>query len=68
MCLRKKPILSDLKYNVNLQNTADKILMLYRPEYYGFLQDEEGNSNAGKLEVIIVKGNDEKLGEVKISF
>lgn len=64
----RKPILSDLRYNVNLQNKADKVLMLYRPEYYGVLHDENGNSNKGKMDIIIMKDNEYAFGEVRVDF
>ena len=54
----KRPRLKDLNVEPYLRDTLDVVLLLYRPEYYGFRQDEYGNSTAGKLEVIIAKNRE----------
>lgn len=54
----KKPRLKDLNVIPSFHSLFDVVLLLYRPEYYGFLQDENGNSTAGKLEVIIAKNRE----------
>ncbi|MFN5785020.1 MAG: DnaB-like helicase C-terminal domain-containing protein, partial [Flavobacteriia bacterium] len=51
----KRPLLSDLRESGAIEQDADKVLFLYRPEYYGFLQDEEGNSTQGISELILAK-------------
>jgi replicative DNA helicase len=51
----KKPRLKDLSIEASNKYLLDVVLLLYRPEYYGFTKDENGNSTAGKLEVIIAK-------------
>lgn len=51
----KRPMLSDLRESGSLEQDADIILFPYRPEYYEITEDEEGNSLAGKVELIIAK-------------
>lgn len=51
----KKPMLSDLRESGSLEQDADTVGFLYRPEYYGITQDEEGNSTKGLVELIISK-------------
>ena len=54
----KKPKLKDLSIPSSIVHLLDVILLLYRPEYYGFITDEYGDSTTGKLEVIIAKERD----------
>jgi len=54
----KRPQLSDIRESGAIEQDADIITFLYRPEYYGILEDEEGNSLRGKLEVIVSKNRD----------
>ena len=58
----KRPQMSDLRESGGIEQDADSIYMLYRPEYYGIKEDEEGNSTAGMLEGICVKNRGGKTG------
>ncbi|HNL06119.1 MAG TPA: replicative DNA helicase, partial [Chitinophagales bacterium] len=51
----KRPQLSDLRESGSIEQDADMVIFLYRPEYYGFDVDEEGNSSKGVAEIIIAK-------------
>lgn len=51
----KRPVLSDLRESGAIEQDADKVFFLYRPEYYGFISDEMGNSNHGLCELIMAK-------------
>lgn len=51
----KRPILSDLRESGAIEQDADKVMFLYRPEYYGFLCDEDGRSTVGLAELIVAK-------------
>ncbi len=64
----KRPILSDLRESGAIEQDADMVLFLYRPEYYGLTEDEEGNSTAGIAEVIIAKHRNGELATVPLKF
>ena len=51
----RQPILSDLRESGVIEQVADKVFFIYRPEYYGFTHDEDGNSNANKMYLILAK-------------
>ena len=61
-------MLSDLRESGAIEQDADIVSFIYRPEYYGFLQDEEGNSNAGVGEIIIAKHRNGALENVRLRF
>lgn len=49
------PILSDLRESGSIEQDADMVMFIYRPEYYGILEDEDNNSTVGKAKLIIAK-------------
>lgn len=51
----KQPILTDLPEFGSILPYADKVILLYRPEYYGFEKDGEGNDAKGVAEIILAK-------------
>ncbi len=64
----KRPILSDLRESGAIEQDADLVLFIYRPEYYKIDQDEEGNSTQGMAELIIAKHRNGALADVKMTF
>ena len=64
----KRPMLSDLRESGSIEQDADMVLFLYRPEYYGLTEDEEGRSTAGVGEVIIAKHRNGETGIVPLKF
>lgn len=64
----KKPMLSDLRESGSIEQDADMVLFLYRPEYYGLTEDEEGRSTLGVGEVIIAKHRNGETGTVPLKF
>ncbi len=64
----KRPILSDLRESGAIEQDADLVCFIYRPEYYKLEQDEQGNSTRGMAELIIAKHRNGALGEVKMQF
>ncbi len=64
----KRPQLSDLRESGAIEQDADMVLFIHRPEYYGFYEDEDGNSNIGIAEIIISKHRNGPVGEVKLKF
>lgn len=64
----KKPQLSDLRESGSIEQDADMVIFLYRPEYYGITADENGNSVSGVGEVIIAKNRSGSLDTVQLRF
>ncbi len=64
----KRPQLADLRESGSIEQDADMVMFLYRPEYYGFDQDENGMPNNGVGEVIIAKHRNGETGTVKLKF
>ena len=64
----KKPMMSDLRDSGALENIADKVLFIYRPEYYEIYQDEDGNDTRGTAEIIISKNTSGPIGTAKLAF
>lgn len=64
----KRPQLSDLRESGAIEQDADMVLFIHRPEYYGFFEDEEGNSNIGIAEIIIAKHRNGRIDNVKLKF
>lgn len=64
----KRPMLSDLRESGSIEQDADMVIFLYRPEYYGILEDESGTSVTGTGEVIVAKNRSGSLDTVKLKF
>jgi replicative DNA helicase len=64
----KKPMLSDLRESGAIEQDADIVSFIYRPEYYDIDQDEEGNSTLGVGQVIIAKHRNGPLETVGLKF
>ncbi len=64
----KRPLLSDLRESGAIEQDADIVSFIYRPEYYQILEDEEGNSLKNVAEIIIAKHRNGALETVKLKF
>ena len=64
----KRPQLSDLRESGSIEQDADMVMFLYRPEYYGITQDENGMPLQGQGIVIIAKNRHGKLEDVPLKF
>jgi replicative DNA helicase len=64
----KKPLLSDLRESGAIEQDADMVCFIYRPEYYKIMEDEQGNSTEGLAEFIIAKHRNGSLEEIPLRF
>lgn len=64
----KRPVASDLRESGNLEQDADVILFLYRPEMYGDHIDDNGNSTQFLTELICRKNRWGPTGTFLIRF
>ncbi len=64
----KRPQLSDLRESGAIEQDADIVSFIYRPEYYQILEDEEGQSLKGVSEIIVAKHRNGALKTVKLKF
>lgn len=64
----KRPQLSDLRESGAIEQDADIVCFIHRPEYYKIFQDSQGNDLTGKAEIIIAKHRNGSTGEVLLAF
>jgi replicative DNA helicase len=62
----KMPQLSDLRESGAIEQDADMVMFLYRPEYYEINQNEMGESNRGETHVRIAKHRNGSLETIKL--
>ncbi len=61
-----RPKLSDLRESGSLEQDADVVMFVHRPEYYGIMEDHEGNSLQGLAEILIEKQRNGPTGRVPL--
>lgn len=64
----KRPQLSDLRESGAIEQDADMVLFVHRPEYYRILQDNEGRDLRGMAQIIIAKHRKGATGDVLLNF
>jgi replicative DNA helicase len=68
----KKPMLSDLRESGSIEQDADVVVFLYRPEVYNITSytsgEMQGESTEGLAEIIVGKQRNGPIGEVKMRF
>ena len=62
-----KPQLSDLRESGAIEQDADIVMFIYRPEYYGIQEDDHG-STLGMADLIIAKHRSGGTGDVRLRF
>ncbi len=66
----KRPLLSDLRESGAIEQDADIVSFIYRPEYYKIDEwdDDEHSPTAGQAELIIAKHRNGGLDEIRLKF
>lgn len=64
----KRPQLSDLRESGAIEQDADMVIFIHRPEYYLLYKDENGNDLRGKAVIIIAKHRNGAVGDVLLTF
>jgi replicative DNA helicase len=66
----KRPLLSDLRESGAIEQDADIVSFIYRPEYYKIDEwdDDEASPTAGQAEFIIAKHRNGSLENVRLKF
>jgi replicative DNA helicase len=64
----RRPQLSDLRESGAIEQDADIVIFLFRPEYYGIKEDENGRSLEGIAEVILAKHRNGAVGDFQMQF
>ena len=66
--LDKRPQLSDLRESGAIEQDADMVIFVHRPEYYHIFQDDKGNDLHNKAQIIIEKHRKGANGELLLDF
>jgi len=64
----KRPQLSDLRESGSIEQDADMVCFLHRPEVYGIKEDANHNDLTGLAEVIVAKHRNGANGELWLTF
>ena len=65
----KRPVLSDLRESGAIEQDADIVCFIHRPEYYTkAAEDAQGNDIRGLAELIVAKHRNGAVGDVKLRF
>ncbi len=64
----KRPQLSDLRESGAIEQDADMVMFIYRPEYYGLTEDANQRSTAGVAQIIVAKNRHGKTTDIDLKF
>ena len=64
----RRPQLADLRESGAIEQDADVVMFVYRPEFYGIELDKNGNSTENLAEIIIAKQRNGPTGTIKLTF
>lgn len=64
----KRPQLSDLRESGAIEQDADIVAFIHRPEYYGMTETEDGTPTPGLAEIIVAKHRNGAVDTVRLRF
>ena len=64
----KRPQLSDLRESGAIEQDADMVCFIHRPEYYKITEDAQGNSLLGIAEILVAKHRNGATADVQLKF
>ncbi|HIE73929.1 MAG TPA: replicative DNA helicase [Flavobacteriales bacterium] len=64
----KRPILADLRESGAIEQDADIVNFIYRPEYYKIYEWENSDDSRGQAEIIIAKHRNGSLENIRLKF
>lgn len=64
----KKPMLSDLRESGSIEQDADMVMFLYRPEYYQLTEFEDGMPTQGLAEIMLAKHRHGAVRDFRVRF
>ncbi|MBR76836.1 MAG: replicative DNA helicase [Flavobacteriales bacterium] len=64
----KRPMLSDLRESGAIEQDADIVTFIYRPEYYKIFEWDNGDDSRGQAEIMIAKHRNGSLANIRLKF
>ena len=64
----KRPVLADLRESGAIEQDADVVLFVHRPEMFGITTDENNEPTEGMAEIIVGKQRNGPTGSARLAF
>jgi replicative DNA helicase len=64
----KRPLLADLRESGAIEQDADVVIFVYRPEFYGIEKFKDGAPSEGAAEIVLSKHRNGPTGDLRLTF